>query len=81
MRDKNLNEIQPTQKAEDDWTVHVDELAQMTLFPTADSWFMGTNVNNPDKKRMFMLYAGGAPNYKAKCDDVAANNYDGFVLK
>jgi len=28
-----------------------------------------------------MLYAGGAPNYKAKCDDVAANNYDGFVLK
>ena len=81
MRDKNLNEIQPTQKAEDDWTVHVDELAQHTLFPTADSWFMGVNINNPEKKRMFMLYSGGAPNYKAKCDDVAATDYDGFVLK
>lgn len=80
MRDNNLTEIQPAQQAEEDWTIHVDELAQMTLFPTADSWFMGVNVNDPTKKRMFMLYAGGAPNYKAKCDDVAAKDYEGFVL-
>ena len=80
MRDKKLSEIQPVQQAEEDWTVHVDELAQMTLFPTADSWFMGVNVNDPTKKRMFMLYAGGAPNYKAKCDEVAAKDYEGFVV-
>ncbi len=69
-----------TAKWEDEWTQHVDDLAQKTLFPTADSWFMGVNPNNPDAKRTFMLYAGGAPHYKAKCDD-AAHHYEGFALK
>ena len=66
---------------EGEWTQHVDDLAQKTLFPTADSWFMGVNPNNPDAKRTFMLYAGGAPHYKAKCDDVTAHDYAGFALK
>lgn len=81
MNDRNLVEVEPTVKAEDDWTQHVDDLAQKTLFPTADSWFMGVNPNNPDAKRTFMLYAGGAPHYKAKCDDVAKHDYEGFALK
>ena len=81
MNDKNLVEIEPTLAAEDEWTEHVDEIAQHTLFPTADSWFMGVNPNNPDAKRTFMLYAGGAPSYKAKCDDVAEHDYEGFALK
>ncbi len=80
MHRENLQQIEPTLEAEDAWTVHVDETAQHTLFPTADSWFMGINVNNPTKKRTFMLYAGGAPNYKAKCDEVAEKGYEGFVL-
>ncbi len=81
MQNKNLKVIEPTVEAEDAWTVHVDETAEHTLFPKADSWFMGVNVNNPNKKRTFMLYAGGAPNYKAKCDEVAAKDYEGFVLQ
>lgn len=81
MRDKGLHEVEPTLEAEDAWTIHVDETAQKTLFPTADSWFMGINVNDPGKKRTFMLYAGGAPNYKAKCDEVAAQGYAGFELR
>lgn len=80
MRDKNLRQIEPTLAAEDAWTIHVDETAEHTLFPKADSWFMGKNVNDPDKKRTFMLYAGGAPNYKARCDAVAANDYEGFAV-
>lgn len=79
MKKNGLHVIEPNQDAEDAWTAHVDETAMHTLFPTADSWFMGTNVNDPEKKRTFMLYAGGQQNYKAKCDEVAANGYEGFT--
>ena len=45
-------------------------------------WFMGINQNIPGRqKRRFLLYAGGAPAYREKCDDVAANGYDGFVFR
>jgi cation diffusion facilitator CzcD-associated flavoprotein CzcO len=81
MRDRKLSSIEPSREAVEAWTAHCDEAAARTLFPTADSWFMGVNRNNPDRKRTFMLYAGGVPKYNAKCDAVAANNYEGFVLR
>ena len=44
-------------------------------------WFMGYNPNLPGRqKRTFMLYAGGAPQYRDTCDDVAANDYKGMTL-
>jgi len=79
MRDNNLKQFEPTLEAEDAWTEHVNESAEMTLFPTADSWFMGVNING-NQKRTFMLYAGGMPTYRAKCDEVAAKGYEGFEL-
>jgi len=81
MKKNNFHSIEPTVEAEDAWTVHVDETAEGTLFPSADSWFMGVNINDPSKKRTFMLYAGGQQNYRAECDKVAENAYEGFVLK
>jgi cyclohexanone monooxygenase len=50
----------------------------MTLFPLANSWYMGANV--PGKARIFMPYIGGFPAYQKKCAEVAANGYEGFVL-
>ena len=81
MRDKGLVSIEPTREAVDEWTEHCDEAAARTLFPTADSWFMGVNRNNPERKRTFMLYAGGVPKYNVKCEQVAADDYEGFVLQ
>ncbi len=81
MRDKQLTSIEPSVEAVEEWTAHCDEAAARTLCPTADSWFMGVNRNNPDRKRTFMLYAGGVPKYNVKCDEVAANDYEGFVLQ
>ncbi len=81
MRDKDLSTIAPSQTAVNEWTEHCDEAAAKTLFPTADSWFMGVNRNNPERKRTFMLYAGGVPKYNVKCDEVAANDYEGFELE
>ncbi|MDO9459773.1 MAG: cyclohexanone monooxygenase, partial [Alphaproteobacteria bacterium] len=80
MGDKKLTRIEPTIEAENEWTEHVAESAQNSLFTKTDSWFMGVNINMPEKKRTFLLYAGGAPAYKEKCDEVAAHDYEGFAL-
>lgn len=81
MRSKDFTYVEPSKEAEQEWTAHVGETAERTLFPTADSWFMGVNTNNPERKRTFMLYAGGVPRYTAKCNEVAEKAYEGFVLK
>ncbi len=80
MRDKGHERIAPTEAAENEWTKHVYDIAALSLLSKTDSWFMGVNQNLPDKKRTFLAYAGGSPAYRAKCDEVAANGYEGFVL-
>lgn len=70
--------IEATVEAEDAWVDHVSEVANATLFPSANSWYMGANV--PGKPRVFMPYVGGVGVYREKCDDVAAKDYEGFSL-
>ncbi len=73
-----LSTIEPTRQAQDAWVDHVNEIASYTLFPKANSWYMGANV--PGKTRVFMPYAGGLDVYRAKCDEVAGDGYAGFTL-
>jgi cation diffusion facilitator CzcD-associated flavoprotein CzcO len=79
MRAHGYKRIEATLEAEDAWTEHVAETAARTLLPLADSWFMGANT--PGKKRAFLLYAGGSPAYRQKCEEVAAKGYEGFMLQ
>ena len=79
LRDHSYRSIEATPEAEDEWVNHVNEVADMTLFPKAASWYMGANV--PGKPRIFMPYAGGFVTYENTCKDVVANGYRGFVLK
>jgi cyclohexanone monooxygenase len=65
-------------KAEDAWVAHVNEVADSTLLPRANSWYVGANV--PGKPRIFMPYLGGVGAYRQRCDEVAAQNYAGFQL-
>ena len=44
-------------EAADEWTAHVQDVANATLYPTADSWYMGANI--PGKPRVFLPYIGG----------------------
>lgn len=69
--------IEASQSAEDEWVVHVNEVADTSLYPGCSSWYLGANV--PGKPRVFMPYLGFPP-YVEKCDEVAANNYAGFDL-
>ena len=57
---------------------HVNEVADGTLYPLANSWYVGANI--PGKPRVFMPYVGGFASYKKKCDDVTNAAYDGFIL-
>lgn len=81
MRDKDYTRVVATEEAEEEWTKHVYEIASLTLLSKTPSWFTGANLNVPEKKQTFLAYAGGAPAYKQRCDQVAANNYEGFILR
>jgi cyclohexanone monooxygenase len=71
--------IEPTLDAEESWVAHVNEVADATLYPRANSWYVGANI--PGKPRVFMPYVGGVAAYRRKCDEVAANGYEGFALR
>ena len=79
MRENDFKCIEATTEAEDAWTQHVYEIVEDTLIPQTGSWFMGANI--PGKKRTFLMYAGGSPLYREKCEQVVANGYDGFTLE
>jgi cyclohexanone monooxygenase len=64
--------------AEDQWVDHVNEVAHTTLYPQANSWYMGANI--PGKPQIFMPYIGGVGAYRRICDDVAAKGYEGFAM-
>ena len=78
MRDKGQKVIEADPAAEEAWVAHVNEVAEMTLFWEANSWYLGANI--PGKPRIFMPYAAGLPAYRQKCNEVAENNYEGFKL-
>ncbi|MEB3982432.1 alpha/beta hydrolase fold domain-containing protein [Mycobacterium sp. 663a-19] len=70
--------IEPTETAEAGWTQHVNDCADITLYPAANSWYMGANV--PGKPRVFLPYCAGFDFYRAGCDEVVARDYLGFTL-
>jgi cyclohexanone monooxygenase len=78
MRDRDFTSMEATPEAEEKWVAHVNEVAQMTLYPQANSWYMGANV--PGKPRIFMPYIGGVGAYRRICDEVAAEGYRGFAM-
>ena len=78
MRSRDLIKIEATFDAEDLWVKHVKEVADATLYPLANSWYMGVNV--PGKPRVFMSHVGGVDRYKKKCDEVVDKGYVGFTM-
>src|SRR5436309_7126534 len=78
MRDRSLDTMEAEKQAEDSWVAHVNEVAYTTLYPPANSWYMGANI--PGKPQIFMPYIGGVGVYRQICNNVAAKGYKGFVL-
>ena len=78
MRDRSVDSVEAHLEAEAAWVEHVNELADQTLYTLADSWYLGANI--PGKPRVFMPYPGRVDSYRTRCNEVAANRYEGFVL-
>ncbi|HET6907936.1 MAG TPA: alpha/beta hydrolase fold domain-containing protein [Mycobacteriales bacterium] len=78
MREAGFEVIEPTPVAESGWNQHVADCADITLYPRANSWYMGANV--PGKPRVFYPYIGGVDTYRRACDEVRAQDYLGFRL-
>ncbi|MEO5841032.1 MAG: NAD(P)/FAD-dependent oxidoreductase [Acidimicrobiales bacterium] len=66
--------------AQDAWCDHVNEVAVGTMFTaeSCNSWYNGQNIEG--KPRVFLPYVGGLPLYMSRCNEVAANGYEGFAL-
>jgi cyclohexanone monooxygenase len=79
MRSSNIEEIEADLDAQTAWMQHTDDVAQMTLFPRAKSWYSGDNVEG--KPRRFAPYVGGHATYAEKLAAVRDNGYEGFRFK
>jgi acetyl esterase/lipase len=78
LRAAGYETIEPTEVAEAGWNQHVDDGARITLYPTANSWYMGANVVG--KPRTFLPYVAGVDNYRLACEAVVVQGYLGFSL-
>jgi hypothetical protein len=70
--------IEPEKPDQDRWVEYCNELADQTLFPSANSWYLGANV--PGKPRVLMPFIGGFGVYRRICAEVIADGYRGFLL-
>ncbi|MGB0114664.1 MAG: alpha/beta hydrolase, partial [Ilumatobacteraceae bacterium] len=78
-READLDVIEPTETAEAAWVQHVNDWADITLYPRANSWYMGANV--PGKPQVFLPYPGGVGGYREICDEVIERDYLGFAFE
>lgn len=80
LREHGHRTIDANHDAQQDWIDHATALVAPTVLthPSCNSWYNGANV--PGKKRMYMGYTAGIPEYRRRCDEIAAGGYLGFTL-
>jgi cation diffusion facilitator CzcD-associated flavoprotein CzcO len=78
LRQRNYTRVEATIAAEEAWRAQVLGMADATLFPRADSWYVGANI--PGKPREILAFAGGLPAYMEKVRESAERGYEGFAI-
>jgi cation diffusion facilitator CzcD-associated flavoprotein CzcO len=80
MRDNGYRTIEALPDPQREWIEHTTALVAPTVLvdPSCNSWYNGGNV--PGKKRMYMGYTAGIPEYRRRCDEIADAGYTGFQL-
>ena len=73
-----LATIETTANADAAWGAEVNEIANRTLYPRTNSWYMGANV--PGKPRQFLGHLRGSE-YFDRLAEVAESGFDGFVFE
>ncbi len=78
-KENGVDRIEANLAAEEEWTQHVDDVANTTLLTRTKSWYMGANT--PGKPFRFVPYIGGVGEYRKRCAEVAAQGYEGFEMR
>ncbi|MDD9722822.1 NAD(P)/FAD-dependent oxidoreductase [Cognatishimia sp. D5M38] len=76
MDQKGVSRIEADTEASANWARTTIEIADQTLFPQGDSWYVGANI--PGKTREFLIYPGGVPTYLKAIRKEAESGYPGF---
>ena len=79
MSDTHKAKFEAQADAQEKWVQHVNDVADTTLYPKANSWYVGANI--PGKPRVFMPYVAGLDKYRKICDDVASQGYQGISIQ
>lgn len=81
MADHGIERIEADEKAAEEWTQHVYEVASKTLLTTmTQSWFWGEFGKGAKRGHKLLVYNGGNPAYRAKVEEVKAKGYEGFIM-
>lgn len=78
MEAKGSSSIEPTEAARDEWVGLCRTIADMTLFPKAESWIFG--ANSPGKKNVVMFYMAGLGNYRNAIGAVKDGGYQTMIF-
>lgn len=80
LREHGYRTIEALPEAQQQWIDDATALVAPTVLvhPSCNSWYNGGNV--PGKKRMYMGYTAGIPEYRRRCDEIAQAGYAGFKL-
>ena len=80
LRQHGHRTIEALPEAQREWIEQATALVAPTVLvhPSCNSWYNGGNV--PGKKRTYMGYTAGIPEYRRRCDEIAAGGYTGFKL-
>ncbi|CAN9319673.1 unnamed protein product, partial [Alternaria alternata] len=78
IRDKSLHKIVAKKESEDQWKTVIWKIANASLLPSVDSWYMGANVSG--KIREPLIYFGGVPSYYEAIRKETTHGYPGFDL-
>lgn len=80
-RDHGLTRVAATVAGVASWTDHVKSLGVGLLSNEVNSWMTGINTNVEGKQtRIIARYSGSAPAYRARCDEVVAQDYRDLAL-
>ena len=80
MRDNGFTRISATPEAEEAWVEYIAKKTAGSLRTKANSWTIGANI--PGKARVVLAGTPDTPPvFRAKCKEIAANGYEGFLLQ
>jgi cyclohexanone monooxygenase len=81
LKDRNITTLEADPAAQDEWNRLCQELLAKGLLGKTDSWFTGVNKNVAGaQKREVLFYAGGIPEFKELCEEIAADGWRGFLF-